>query len=176
MHRVPSQTMEKEADAFASALLMPAKDIRPYLTGPLTIQRLASLKPEWRVLMQAILYRAGTIGAITANQSHYLWRQISRLGYRRQEPPELDFAPEEPAVLPEILRIHFEDLGYELGDLCRLLHVYEDDLLRIYPLPVKPGGAVPPCREMKKAPTQLLTDRSGAISAPRPAAERSGRL
>ena len=40
MHRVPSPTMEDEANAFASALLMPARDVRPYLSGRLTIQRL----------------------------------------------------------------------------------------------------------------------------------------
>lgn len=135
MHRVPSPTMEDEANAFASALLMPARDVRPYLTGRLTLQRLASLKLTWKVSMGALLYRAGTLGTISANQSQYLWRQMSRLGYRRAEPPELNFPPEEPSVLPEILRVHLEDLKYELDELCRALHVYEDDLRRIHPLP-----------------------------------------
>lgn len=140
MHHVPSPTMEKEANAFASALLMPSGDVRPYLTGRFTLQRLASLKPTWRVSMAALLYRAGTVGAITDNQSHYLWRQMSRLGYRRKEPPELDFPAEEPSVLPEIIRIHLEELGYDLGDLSRILHVYEDDLRRIHPIPGKAGA------------------------------------
>ena len=69
MHRVPSPTMEDEANAFASALLMPTQEVRPYLSGRLTIQKLASLKPVWRVSMQALLYRARAIGTITANQS-----------------------------------------------------------------------------------------------------------
>ena len=65
---------------------------------------------------------------------------MSRLGYRRKEPPELDFPAEEPSVLPEIIRIHLEELGYELGDLSRILHVYEDDLRRIHPIPGKAGA------------------------------------
>ena len=141
MHRVPTPTMEDEANAFASALLMPARDVRPYLTGRLTIQRLASLKPVWRVSMQALLYRAKSVGAVTANQSQYLWRQISALGYRRNEPPELDFPVEEPVVLPELIRVHLEELGYEIEDLCSVLHVFEDDLRNMHPLP---GNSVGP--------------------------------
>jgi len=140
MHRVPSPTMEDEANAFASALLMPAREIRPYLSGRLTIQKLAALKPVWRASMQALLYRAKAIGAITANQSQYLWRQISALGYRRSEPPELDFPAEVPHVLPELIRVHVEELGYRVEDLCSVLHVFEDDLRRIHPLPDTPGG------------------------------------
>lgn len=138
MHQVPSPTMEDEANTFASAFLMPSKDIRPYLTGRLTIQRLASLKPLWRASMQALLYRAKTVGAISDNQSKYLWRQISRLGYRRQEPQELDIPQEQPTVLPEILRIHIEDLGYGISELCSALHSTEEDLKRIHPLPGQP--------------------------------------
>ena len=140
MHRVPSPKMEDEANAFASALLMPARDVRPYLSGRLTIQKLAALKPVWHVSMQALLYRAKAVGAITANQSQYLWRQISALGYRRNEPPELDFPAEEPTVLPEMIRVHLEELGYKIEDLCSVLHVFEDDLRNIHPLPGNPVG------------------------------------
>ena len=140
MHKVPSPTMEDEANAFASALLMPAREIRPYLSGRLTVQKLASLKPAWRVSMQALLYRARTIGTITANQSQYLWRQMSYLGYRRNEPPELDFPAEEPGVIPEMIRVHIEELDYEVEDLCSVLHVFEDDLRHMHTLPGKVGG------------------------------------
>ena len=138
MHRAPSPDMENEANAFASALLMPAQDIRPYLSGRLTIQKLAALKPIWRVSMQALLFRAKTLGFITANQSQYLWRQISTRGYRTKEPPELDFLPEKPDVLQEMIRVHLEDLHYEIEDLCTVLHVSVDDFRSMHPLPGKP--------------------------------------
>jgi len=133
MHRVPSPTMEDEANQFASALLMPANDIRPYFGANLSIKRLAELKPIWRVSMQAILYRAKQIGAIDQHQSGYLWRQMSALHLRRREPPELDISPEKAAVLPEIFRFHAEDLGYGLDDFRRLLHTSEHDLHNLYP-------------------------------------------
>ncbi len=136
MHQMPSPTMEDEANAFASELLMPKRDIRPYLVEPLTIQKLAALKPIWRVSMQSLLYRAKTIGAITANQSQYLWRQISSLGYRRREPPELDFPVEEPSVLLEIIRAHVKDMGYKAEEICEVLHVHEDEFRDMYLLPM----------------------------------------
>ena len=140
MHKVPSPTMDDEADAFASAFLMPAGDVRPYLTGGLGLARLASLKPIWRVSMAALLYRAKAIGAISSNQSSYLWRQLSAQGYRRREPVELEFARELPTSLPEIIRVHMEDLGYDLGDLSRLLHVETDEISRFQPIKVSAVG------------------------------------
>lgn len=140
MHRLPSPSMEDEANAFASALLMPASDIKRALGKKVTIQKLAALKPVWRVSMNALLYRAKTVGAVTSNQAQYLWRQMSSLGYRRAEPPELAFPPEEASVLSELLRVHLEDLGYSIQDLCASLHVYEADLRRIHSLPGKSGA------------------------------------
>jgi len=137
MHRVPTPTMEDEANKFASELLLPSKEVKPHLTGKLTIQRLAALKPMWRVSMQALLFKAGELNCITANQKKYLWIQMSRSGYRRQEPKELDFPPEQPLILPELIRIHLEDLGYKISDLSRFLHVYEDDMLSMHPFPAK---------------------------------------
>lgn len=136
MHQVPSPEMEDEANVFASALLMPARDIRPQLSRRrLTIQMLAALKPVWRVSMAALLSRAKKIGAISENQSQYLWRQMSAMGYRRTEPSELDIKLEVPTVLAEIMKIHLEDLGYGVSELAKALRSSEEDLRALHPLP-----------------------------------------
>lgn len=135
MHRIPSPAMEEEANAFAAALLMPKGDIKTQFGNRLTLQRLAAMKPVWRVSMAALLYRAKTIGSISENQSSYLWRQMSSLRYRKCEPPELDFKAEQPGVLAEIFKIHLEDLGYSIEDLCEILHTTEDDLRKLHPIP-----------------------------------------
>ncbi len=93
------------------------------------------MKPIWRVSIAALLYRAKEIGAITENQSQYLWRQMSSMGYRRTEPPELDLKVEMPTVLPEIVRLHLEELGYGVSDLAQALRSSEDDLRALHPLP-----------------------------------------
>jgi hypothetical protein len=60
MHRFPTDRMEKEADEFAAEFLMPAREIKPHLAN-VTLPKLASLKPYWRVAMSALLRRASDL-------------------------------------------------------------------------------------------------------------------
>jgi Zn-dependent peptidase ImmA (M78 family)/transcriptional regulator with XRE-family HTH domain len=139
MHHVPTATMEDEADIFARSLLMPAKDIKKDLVGRLTLEKLGRLKLIWRVSMQALLMRATDLGTVTANQSQYLWRQISSLGYRKREPAELDFEAEKPGVFPRLIGIHLQDLGYTTADLAKALHLDAIDMPSLYGLEVTPA-------------------------------------
>jgi Zn-dependent peptidase ImmA (M78 family)/transcriptional regulator with XRE-family HTH domain len=133
MHRFPSPTMEDEAHTFASAFLMPAADIKPYLIGRrIDLERLAALKPEWRVAMQALLVRATALNFVSKNQAQYLWKQINARRLRLREPPELDFAPERPTVISSMLQVHMNALGYTLEELAKLLHVRPHMLASFY--------------------------------------------
>jgi Zn-dependent peptidase ImmA (M78 family)/transcriptional regulator with XRE-family HTH domain len=133
MHRFPTPKMEYESNEFASALLMPAADIKPYFVGRrVDLALLASLKPEWRVAMQALLMRATALEFVTKHQAQYLWKQISAKRLRLREPPELDFAPEKPTVIETMLRVHREALQYSDADLARLLHFREHEMSKFY--------------------------------------------
>ncbi len=132
MHRVPRPKMEEEANLFASALLMPASDIRNSFRTRITLTRLARLKPVWRVSMQSLLVRATKIESISPNQAQYLWKQINAQKMRLREPPELDFPHETPTVLPMIFKLHLEQLGYSIHDLAAMLHVQEGELRHFY--------------------------------------------
>jgi Zn-dependent peptidase ImmA (M78 family)/transcriptional regulator with XRE-family HTH domain len=133
MHRFPTPNMEQEAHAFAVALLMPANDIRPYFHGRrIDLSTLAALKPEWRVSMAALLMRAHKLRFLTDNQHTYLWKQISARGYRLREPPELDFEPEQPEILNQIIRLHLDGLGYTRKEIAKLLCVHERELKDLY--------------------------------------------
>jgi len=132
MHSVPSPTMEDEANLFASALLMPQRDIRPYLFDKLTIAKLASLKPIWRVSMASLLMRSQSIGTITGKQAQYLWRQMSAMGYRRAEPESIAIQREPARVFSEILDLHTRDLGYSITELAKSLHIFPEELRALY--------------------------------------------
>ncbi|SRR5713226_1987632 len=135
MHRFPTDNMEPEANEFASAFLMPAAEIRQSFRGrKMSLELLASLKPEWKVAMQALLMRASSLNCVTANQGRYLWQQISAKGWRLREPAELDFAMEEPSVLPSILQAHLTDLGYSMDELTKLTRIYESEFAEMYGL------------------------------------------
>jgi Zn-dependent peptidase ImmA (M78 family)/transcriptional regulator with XRE-family HTH domain len=141
MHRFPTEKMEPEANEFASALLMPSADIRASFLGRrITLELLAALKPEWKVAMQALLMRAASLKLVSANQSRYLWQQISSRGWRLREPAELDFPAEVPKVLPSIVKAHLADLGYSLSELTKLVHIHESEFSEMY----GPTGEPPP--------------------------------
>lgn len=121
--------MEAQAHRFAGAFLMPTQDIMPYLSG-LTLNKLIMLKQIWGLSMQAILYRAKDLGAIGERQYETLWRQISRAGYRKNEPIEVQ--RERPGLLTEIVELHLDDLGYGVEEVSRLLHLNIVEFVRLY--------------------------------------------
>lgn len=134
MHRFPTANMESEANAFASALLMPAADIRPLLQSRrLDLSLLAALKPEWKVSMQSVIMRAKALGLLNRNQEEYLWKQMSARKWRLREPPELDFARERPTVVLNLVKIFREHLGYSPEEMTKLLHIFEGRFHAYYP-------------------------------------------
>lgn len=144
MHRFPTPNMEQEANEFAVALLMPSADIRPYFVGrKIDLSTLAALKPEWRVSMAALLMRAHKLKFLTDNQHTYLGKQLSARGYRLREPPELDFEMEKPELLSQIIRMHFDALGYSAEELASFLNVGASELHDLYGVG---GGAATPKR------------------------------
>lgn len=132
MHRIPTDNIEDEANLFASELLMPEKDIRRHLSGGLTIEKLVRLKLTWKVSMQALMYKAKQIDAITQNQYSYLNRIFSSRGWKTREPEDTDFAYEQPTLSTEIIKLHVDDLGYTEDELTNMLHLNMNDLHSFY--------------------------------------------
>ncbi|OGU10282.1 MAG: hypothetical protein A2075_21730 [Geobacteraceae bacterium GWC2_58_44] len=131
MHRFPTEHMEEEANQFASEFLMPASDIRHQLSY-MTLQKLAGLKPFWKVSMGALLTRTASLEQITPRQAQYLWMQISKAGYRLREPAELDIPIEKPSLVRELIDIHIEDLGYSPQEVIDMLSLSRQDFTDYY--------------------------------------------
>lgn len=143
MHRLPRPRMEDEANAFAGAFLAPANDIRPHFSGRrMTLPLLASLKPEWRMAMAALLYRGKQLGFVDDNQARYLWQQFNMHKIRLREPPELDFPPETPTLMPKLISLHLDQLGYSTAELGQILAMNENELVDFHDIrsPDTPPG------------------------------------
>ena len=84
--------IEKQANQFAGEFLAPGHDLMPFLQN-LNPSKLAGLKLEWKISMQALVERAFTLGAITASQRKDLHIRFSKAGYRTREPDTLDLSP-----------------------------------------------------------------------------------
>jgi len=133
MHRVPTEDIEDEANAFASELLIPERGFRRSVVGQkITLDWLARQKAFWRVSMAFVLFKAGSLGLITRHQSEYLWKKITALGWKMREPQDTDFPAEVPTVFPGLVRFHSESLHYDVGDLQKLLNVDAGEVRRLY--------------------------------------------
>ena len=77
---------EKEANAFASAFLMPAKSVLASGLKFPTLDKLIKAKRHWSVSVAALNYRIHSLGLTTEWVNRSLCIQISQAGYRTQEP------------------------------------------------------------------------------------------
>jgi Zn-dependent peptidase ImmA (M78 family)/DNA-binding XRE family transcriptional regulator len=105
MHRHGSpqgQDAEREANAFASAFLMPQGSVIANAPRMATVDHLIALKKLWTVSVSALAYRLHTLGLLSEWHHRTLWVEIGRRGYRKQEPVP---APREASqVLEKVLR------------------------------------------------------------------------
>ena len=133
MHDVPSDTTENEAYRFAAEFLMPRELIRLDLRKP-NLKKLANLKPYWKVSMGTLLKRAESLNTINSNESRYLWSEMSKRGYRKVEPVQLDLPVEIPTLIDEIIHVHLNELKktYTIGTLCEKLRISEEDFYFLY--------------------------------------------
>uniref|UniRef100_A0A6M3JR57 Putative peptidase n=1 Tax=viral metagenome TaxID=1070528 RepID=A0A6M3JR57_9ZZZZ len=128
-HATP--TVEQEANDFAAEFLMPEREIRPYLHN-ISIEKLATLKPYWKVSMAALLKRALDLRTITPRHGRTLWMHLSKAGYKVREPMEIDIPEETPALLKEIIQVHTVDMGYSSQELAKKLNLFEKELQDTY--------------------------------------------
>ena len=97
---------EDEADEFAAELLMPEAAMRELVT-PLTLTRLAALKPKWRISIQALIVRAKQLEIVSERQYRYLFEQIGIQGWRTIEPENLAVEPERPRALRQLAELFY---------------------------------------------------------------------
>ena len=130
MHTLHSPNAEKEADAFAGELLMPAEDVRVDLLRPLSVEYLMRLKEVWKVSAAALARRAHDLEIIDKDKYTSLFKRLSMLGMRKGEPTY--FERERPELLQRLFEAHINELQYNAEDLAAILHLREEELLSMY--------------------------------------------
>jgi Zn-dependent peptidase ImmA (M78 family) len=132
LHDQPGTTavQEREADAFASEFLLPAADVRSELKGGLDLNRLIDLKQRWGVSMAAIARRAATLGGISEWQYRNVMVEMSALGYRTQEPGDVD--RESPCWVSDLVSYLSKDKGYSTARIAELVGLLPDEFDVLY--------------------------------------------
>lgn len=86
----PNPEIEKQANAFASAFLMPKESVMANQPPAYTINYLMKLKHYWGVSLVAMAYRFNSLGRITEWNYRTLCIEMAKKGYRTQEPEEME--------------------------------------------------------------------------------------
>jgi Zn-dependent peptidase ImmA (M78 family)/transcriptional regulator with XRE-family HTH domain len=106
LHHTPegaTHALERQADAFAEAFLLPAGAMRTALLPPITLTTLADLKVHWGVSLQALIRRAHTLDLLTPSQYRSLSAQLGARGWRTREP--ITVPVERPRALRQLAEL-----------------------------------------------------------------------
>lgn len=87
-HGDPKETRsaEREANGFASAFLMPARDVRATVPKRITVDLILGAKTRWRVSAMAMAYRLNALRLLSDWQYKSICIELGRRGYRVGEP------------------------------------------------------------------------------------------
>ena len=106
LHHTPEgapHALERQADAFAEAFLLPEAAMRAALVPPITLTTLADLKTRWGVSLQALIRRAHTLDLLTPSQYRSLSAQLGARGWRTREP--ITVPVERPRALRQLAEL-----------------------------------------------------------------------
>jgi Zn-dependent peptidase ImmA (M78 family) len=120
-----SRVAEDQAQMFASAFLMPSAAIRPELPTRFDLSKFIALKRRWRVSVQALLYRARTLGTISEPAYKRAMMKISMWGWRTGEPNSIPDV-EEPYVLAAAIALMHQERGIGAAEVANQVAIPMD--------------------------------------------------
>ena len=123
---------ENEANAFASAFLLPEEpfryDFERYSLKGRGLERFVVMKQKWHVSIEALLYRARELDLITTTQYQSLYRLLHKKGWYHNEPCDEAIPFVSPIMLKSAVSLLLKEnvftpvsfmksLGEEIGDM-----------------------------------------------------------
>ncbi len=100
--------VEKEANLFASAFLLPKTDFQSdfkWLTHHSNPDAYLDLKKKYFVSIMALELRAYHLNLLTYQENRYFFAQINRKGYRKLEPLDDKLIPAKPGKVKSMLKL-----------------------------------------------------------------------
>lgn len=119
---------EREADAFASAFLMPASSIKAIRPQECHLSGLIALKAQWVVSLAALAYRLHSVGTLSDWHYRSLCIEMAKKGFHHQEPASAQ------REMSQILAKVFSALraqGTSKANVAAELHIPTEELERL---------------------------------------------
>lgn len=120
--------VERQADAFASAFLLPEEAFVAECPRRLAWERLLELKQRWKVSLAALVRRAYDLGIYSEATYRRAYVQLNEKGWRQQEPAEPDM--EHPQTVQRAIRL-LEGSGYPRAQIAQAVQLHSEDLMRL---------------------------------------------
>ena len=117
--------LERAANAFASAFLMPKSSVLAHAPKAATLPSLIRHKKLWLVSVAALNYRLHALGLTTDWTYRTLCIQIAQAGYRMSEPESINH--EKSLVLEKVFTALREE-GLGKADVARQLAISPDEI------------------------------------------------
>ncbi len=104
-----TREIEREADAFASAFLMPRSGFIATVPRGCTLTDFMKIKQVWKVSLAACVYRAHALGLLTDWQYRNMFKTMSSRGMRKEEPYPM--VPERSQVATKVIAMEQREFG-----------------------------------------------------------------
>lgn len=105
LSREEFRQVEKEANQFAAAFLLPKDAFTRDLIYPNKLDYYVELKKKWRVSISAMIVRAYQLKVINNNQYQNLMKQISKKGWRTKEPLDDIIQVSKPTLMKKAIEV-----------------------------------------------------------------------
>lgn len=119
------QEVEREANAFASAFLMPRASVLANAPHMATVDQLVRHKAHWTVSVAALAYRLHDVNLVTDWHYRMLCIEIAKRGYRKKEPNE---APRETSQVMAKVFTALREESVTKADIAATLAVHVEEI------------------------------------------------
>ena len=120
-----SRQAEFEANRFAGAILMPARDILAHVPRATSLGTIHKMKARWKVAAIALVYRLWTLNLLSEWQYRMFCKDLSAAGYRRGEKDGI--VRESSQILVKVFDALRQD-GVSRASIARDLSITFDEL------------------------------------------------
>ena len=129
-NRATYKVLEKQADIFASLMLLPERDFVDELYAP-TLDGMLMLKERWGASVAAMIMRCATLELVDEFTAKRLWMNYTRRGWRKGEPFDGKMEKETPHLIKRSFEMLLEEEVQTVADIRNALPFPVEDLEEI---------------------------------------------
>jgi len=122
-----NKIIEQQANRFASAFLLPAKEFATDLYAP-TLDAFRMLKQKWKSSIGAMIVRSLDLNIIDEEQSRRLWINMNRRGWRTHEPLDDAIEIEYPSLISQCIKMMVNEKFKTKEQILNDLSLSENDI------------------------------------------------